>query len=351
MFKGFLSFIIFIMVKIAIVGAGSWGTALGKVLAEKSYDVTILARREEIANQINNWHRNSHYLPDVDLPINLKASVSPEEVFNGAEFVIWTIPSYALEEYLLNLKPYLVSTVYHVSGIKGMDIETGRSPLHILQTILGDNKKYFVLGGPSFAYEVALGLPTAVVLAGSDKGDTTYIQEVMAWRYFRVYRSSDPTGVELAGALKNVIAIAAGICDGLGLGFNARAGLISRGLIELVRCGIALGGRKETFYGLAGLGDLVLTCTGALSRNYRVGFYLSQRKTLDEVLKEIGQVAEGVKTVHVIKRLAKEKSLSLPICEEVYKIIYEGEKPENSIQRLLSRSLKEEFEEDELWAN
>ncbi|MCS7199208.1 MAG: NAD(P)H-dependent glycerol-3-phosphate dehydrogenase [Caldimicrobium sp.] len=334
------------MLKIAIVGAGSWGTALGKVLAEKAYEVYLLARRREIVSTINREHINPQYLPGIKLPSNLKATLSPGEALTETQIVIWTIPSHALEEVLLTLKSYLKKSLYHVSGIKGMDIETGKSPLQILRSHLGEDRKYFVLGGPSFAFELAQRLPTAVVLAGFEKEATTYLQEVFAWKYLRVYRSYDPLGVELAGALKNVIAIAAGISDGLALGLNARAGLISRGLRELERCGIALGGKRETFYGLAGLGDLVLTCTGTLSRNYQVGLRLAQGKNIERVLEEIGQVAEGVKTVSVIKRLAEERALNLPICEEVYKIIYEGEDPRNSLKRLLSRSLKDEFEEE-----
>lgn len=334
------------MLKIAIVGAGSWGTALGKVLAEKAHEVYLLARRKEIVSTINREHINPEYLPGIKLPSNLKATLSPEEAFAETNIVIWAIPSHILEEVLLTLKSYLKNSLYHVSGIKGMDIRTGKSPLQILRRHLGEGRKYFVLGGPSFALELAQRLPTAMVLAGFEKEATIYLQEVFAWKYLRVYRSYDPLGVELAGALKNVIAIAAGISDGLGLGLNARAGLISRGLRELERCGIALGGKKETFYGLAGLGDLVLTCTGSLSRNYQVGLRLAQGKNIEKVLEEIGQVAEGVKTVLVIKRIAEERGLNLPICEEVYKIIYEGEDPRNSLKRLLSRSLKNEFEEE-----
>lgn len=333
------------MLKVAIIGAGSWGTALGKVLAEKGLVVFLLARRKEIAFSINGQRENPFYLPGVFLPENLKATLDPEEAFSQAKLAIWTIPSYALKDNLLNLKPYLRHIEYHLSGIKGIDFETEKTPLTLFREYLGEDKHYFVLGGPSFALEVAKRLPTAVVVAGSEKEETQKIQEILAWKYLRVYRSYDPVGVELAGALKNVIAIASGICDGLKLGLNARAGLITRGLIEIVKLGTRLGGKIETFYGLAGLGDLVLTCTGALSRNYQVGLKLGEGKTLDEVLKEVKQVAEGVKTVTVVKKLSEKLNVSLPISEEVYNIIYKKEKPENSIQRLLARSLKEEFEE------
>lgn len=333
------------MPKIAIIGAGSWGTALGKVLAEKDFEVLLLARRKEIVEAINSFKENSLYLPGIPLPERLKATLDPEEAINRADLLIWTIPSHTLKENLHNLKPYVSKIRLHLSGIKGIDMETAKSPLQLLRESLGEDKLYFVLGGPSFALEVAKGLPTAVVVAGPERRETQEVQEILAWKYFRVYRSYDPLGVEVASALKNVIAIASGICDGLGLGLNARAGLITRGLIEIIKLGTRLGGKKETFYGLAGLGDLVLTCTGALSRNYQVGLKLGEGKSLEEVLKEVKQVAEGVKTVFVVKKLSENFGISLPICEEVYNVIYKGENPKNSLERLLARSLKEEFEE------
>lgn len=333
------------MIKIAIVGAGSWGTALAKVLAEKGHEVSLLARREEVVSAINCLRENPFYLPGIKLPSKLKASKEPEEVFQGATLALWTIPSYALEENLKVLYRHVQGIPYHISGIKGISFESRKSPLSLLEEALGRDKFYFVLGGPSFALEVARGLPTAVVLAGQHKEKTAEVQNILAWKYFRVYRSYDPLGVELAGAYKNVIAIASGICDGLGLGLNARAGLISRGLIEMVRFGVTFGAKKETFYGLAGLGDLVLTCTGALSRNYQVGLKLGQGKRISEVFEEVKQVAEGVKTALVIKELAGSQGLELPICEEVYNILYQGERPQNSLERILSRALKEEFEE------
>ncbi|MFN3921458.1 MAG: NAD(P)H-dependent glycerol-3-phosphate dehydrogenase [Caldimicrobium sp.] len=336
------------MEKIAIVGGGSWGTALGKVLAEKNYEVTLLVRRKEVAIAIEKEKENPFYLPQIKLPQNLKASTDPKEVFKNKNIVIWAIPSHTLENCLKELRPFLTKISFHISGIKGIDLESGKSPLTLLKEYLGENKVFFVLGGPSFALELAKGLPTTVVLAGPKCEALVQIQNLLAWRYFRVYRSYDPLGVELAGALKNVIAIASGICDGLSLGLNARAGLITRGLVEMIRLGTKLGGKKETFYGLAGLGDLVLTCTGYLSRNYQVGLKLGQGYSIEDILQEIKQVAEGVKTVATLKAISEKLHISLPICEEVYNVIYLKEKPENSIARLLSRSLKEEFEEGEL---
>ncbi len=331
--------------KVTIIGAGSWGTALGKVLAEKGLEIVLLARRKEVVESINTLRENPFYLPGIKLPENLKAEIDLEKALEGTDLIFWTIPSYTLREKVRELREKAKKVKIHLSGIKGIDLDTGKSPLEILREELGGESLIFVLGGPSFALEVAKGLPTAVVLAGPESEETLKLQELLAWKYFRVYRSYDPLGVEIAGALKNVIAIAAGICEGLQLGYNARAGLITRGLIEIIKIGTQLGAKKETFYGLAGLGDLVLTCTSKLSRNYQIGLKLGEGKNLEKALEEVKQVAEGVKTVAVVKNLAEKLGLSLPISEEVYNIIYKKEKPENSIQRLLSRSLKEEFEE------
>ncbi len=329
--------------KITIVGAGSWGTALSKILGEKGFEVSLLARREEVCKIINEKKENPFYLPGILLPPNIKATTSPEEAFKNTHVVLWVIPSFALKDVLNKLKFYIKNVKYHISGIKGIDWETKKTPYIILKEFLSSKNKIFVLGGPSFAKEVAQKLPTAVVLAGKDNEATYQMQELLAVSYFRVYRSNDPVGVEIAGALKNVIAIASGISDGLGLGLNARAGLITRGLVEIIRLGTRMGGNLFTFYGLAGLGDLVLTCTGALSRNYQVGYYLGKGEKLENILKNLKQVAEGVKTAKVVKELTKKFQIPMPICEEVYKVLYEGEKPQKSLQRLLSRSLKEEF--------
>ena len=333
------------MEKITVIGGGSWGTALAKILAEKGLNVYILVRREAVCEAINQEKENPFYLPGIKLPEHLKATLEPEEAFKGAEIVFWVIPSFALRETVEKLKRFVEKIPYHISGIKGIDFETEKTPLTILRENLPQSCKIFVLGGPSFAKEVARRLPTAVVLAGEDQEATRKIQELIALPYFRVYRSDDPLGVEIAGALKNVIAIASGISDGLELGLNARAALITRGLIEIIRLGTKLGGKLYTFYGLAGLGDLMLTCTGALSRNYQVGYKLGKGEKLDEILEDLRQVAEGVKTSKVVKKLAQMHQVEMPICEEVYKVIYEDETPEMCLKRLLSRGLKKEFED------
>jgi len=330
--------------KIAVIGGGSWGTALSKVFAEKGHQVSILVRRKEVALAINQKKTNPFYLPEITLPSNLKASLYPEEVFLNAEVVVWAIPSFALKEVLNQIKDFVEKVDFHLSCIKGIDFQSKKTPLTILKEFLS-KKEIFVLGGPSFAKEVAQGLPTAVVLAGEKEDLTQKLQEEIAYSYFRVYRSDDPKGVELAGALKNVIAIASGISDGLGLGLNARASLITRGLVEIVRLGTKLGGKLATFYGLAGIGDLLLTCTGALSRNYKVGYALGKGENLSQILKNLHQVAEGVKTCLVVKELAEKYNVELPISFAVYDILYKNEEPKKCLKNLLSRALKKEFED------
>ncbi|MDK2861221.1 MAG: glycerol-3-phosphate dehydrogenase [Thermodesulfobacterium sp.] len=332
------------MKKITVVGGGSWGTALGKVLASKDIEVSLLVRREVVCDSINKEKENPFYLPGIKLPKKLKATLDPEEAFGNSEAVFWVVPSYALRHLLEGLKSLAERIKYHVSAIKGIDLETGKTPYNILTELLPESCEVMVLGGPSFAKEVAKELPTAVVLAGKKEEETKKIQELIAQPYFRVYRSDDPLGVEIAGAIKNVIAIASGICDGLQLGLNARASLITRGLIEMIRLGIKMGGQPSTFYGLAGLGDLVLTCTGALSRNYQVGYRIGKGEKLEDILQNLREVAEGVKTAKVVKNLARHFKIEMPICEEVYHVLFEKENPQKCLKRLLSRSLKKEFE-------
>ena len=331
--------------KITVVGGGSWGTALAKILAEKGLDIHLLVRREVVCEAINREKENPFYLPGIKLPKNLKATLDPKIAFKDSKTVLWVIPSFALKEVVKKYKKFAEKVPYHISGIKGIDLKTEKTSFIILKEELSCDCQIFVLGGPSFAKEVAKGLPTAVVLAGEREEETKKMQELLAVPYFRVYRSDDPIGVEIAGALKNVIAIASGISDGLELGLNARASLITRGLIEIIRLGTKLGGNLYTFYGLAGMGDLVLTCTGALSRNYQVGFRLGKGEKLEDILTDLRQVAEGVKTAKVVRKFAEKFEVELPICEEVYKVLYKNESPKTCLKRLLSRSLKKEFED------
>jgi len=329
--------------KIGVIGAGSWGTALAKILCEKGHQVFLLARRAEIVEAIAHRRENPSYLPGVVLPANLQASLDPE-ILRDRELIFWVVPSQALRETAKSLAPFVNSQAPMISAIKGLEVKTGKGPIEILKEIFPKNRALMVLSGPSFALEVAQGLPTAVVLAGEDERLVQSFQEALSLPYFRIYRSLDVRGVELCGALKNVIAIAAGIADGLRLGLNARAALITRGLSEIVRLGLRLGAQPLTFSGLAGIGDLVLTCTGKLSRNYTLGFRLGRGEKLPEILQDLHQVAEGLKTALAVKKLSEKHQVEMPISEAVYRILYQGESPMEGLRRLLSRPLKAEFE-------
>lgn len=329
--------------KIGVVGAGSWGTALAKVVSEKGHEVLLLARRPEIAEVINHKHENPAYLPGITLPPQLRASTDPEDL-KAMELIFWVVPCQSLRQALKTLRPYLNPRVPMISAIKGLEIESGKTPLEVLREFFPENRALMALSGPNFALEVARRLPTATVLAGEDEDSVRNFQEALSLPYLRIYRSSDVRGVELCGALKNIIAIAAGISDGLGLGLNARAALITRGLMEIMRLGLKLGAKAMTFSGLAGLGDLVLTCTGKLSRNYTVGFRLGKGEKLSEILRDLHQVAEGLKTVLAVKKLSAKHRVEMPISEGVYRILYEEESPEEALRKLLSRPLKAEFE-------
>ncbi len=331
--------------KIAIVGAGSWGTALGNLLAKKGFKVTLIARRQEVSRAINQRHENPFYLVGIKLCSGLRATTKVEEILPEAEMIIWAVPSHALRKVIREVKFYLSKPVPSISTIKGIEEKTLLTMNRVLAEELGPpwQAMYIVLSGPSFAEEVAKELPTAVTIAGYDKELVTEIQSIFYTPYFRVYRSYDVIGVELAGALKNVIAIAVGISDGLKLGLNARAALITRGLAEISRLGLRLGANPITFSGLAGLGDLVLTCTGPLSRNRTVGLRLGKGEKLPQILSDIRQVAEGIRTTASAKELAQTVKVEMPITHAVYEVLYRGKDPFEAARDLLSRELKEEF--------
>ena len=329
--------------KIAVLGAGSWGTALARLLAQKDYQVQLWARRPEVVEAINQRQENPFYLPEVSLPASLKASANLEEVLKAAQMVVLAVPSHALRQVLRLSKGVLPREVPWVSTIKGIEED---SLLTMSQVIAQEcpGSPVAVLSGPSFAEEVVRERPTAVTVASHDRDVAERVQLLFSTSFFRVYLSLDLLGVELAGALKNVIAIAVGISDGLGLGLNARAALITRGLAEIARLGVHLGANPLTFSGLAGLGDLVLTCTGPLSRNRTVGVRLGQGEKLADILADLRQVAEGVRTTSSARSLAQKHGIEMPITEAVYQVLYHQKDPLEMAQSLLSRKLKEEFE-------
>lgn len=326
---------------IAVIGAGSWGTTLASLLAEKEYDVSLWVREPEIADEITRRRTNSVYLPDVILPPGLKATSSLEEAVRKSRYILNVVPTQFTRSVFEEGARYLQSDAVIVSASKGIEQETLLTVSDILREVTG--KPVAALSGPSFAKEVIRKLPTAVTLAAADIEIGLLLQEIFNTGYFRVYTHSDIIGVEIGGALKNVVAIASGICDGLGLGQSARAALITRGLVEISRLGKAMGADPTTFSGLSGLGDLVLTCTGPLSRNYMVGENLGRGMKLSEILAATRSVAEGVATALSAFELARKMDVEMPIIEQVYEVLYRDKDPETAVLSLMNRALKSEF--------
>ncbi len=336
---------------IAIIGAGAWGTALAISLAGK-HSVTLWARDSARIKEMRDTHLNQRYLPDIPLPGEMLFSADLDAALAGAEMVIIALPTSALRSTLqkIALSPRIASAKPGqdfgvVLACKGFEAGTSKLPHQLVAEILPTSCRFGILSGPSFAQEVARGLPTALTLAAPDEEFARRSARSLHHARLRIYASNDVIGVEVGGAVKNVMAIASGICDGMGLGQNARAALLSRGLAEITRLGVKLGGRVETLGGLSGLGDLILTCTGDLSRNRRVGLMLAQQHQLPEILRKLGHVAEGVYTAREVHQLAQQLGIEMPISEAVYRILYQGIPPEQMIEELLNRPPNLEFNE------
>jgi glycerol-3-phosphate dehydrogenase (NAD(P)+) len=330
-------------VKISVIGAGSFGTAMAMVAARNDNDVVLWAHDPKVAAAIVTTGNNPFYLPDLPLGDRVHATSSLAEAAAFSDTVFMIVPSHHYRRVLGELKPHLNGAVKVISGTKGIENETLDRMSEISAAVLGDSLATFAsLSGPTFALETARGDPTAAVVASDDRDFAQEVQRVLSGATFRLYHSSDVVGVELGGSLKNVIAIAAGVLEGLGLGSNTNAALVTRGLHEITKLGVALGGDPQTFAGLAGMGDLMLTCTGALSRNRSVGVALGRGKRLEDVLGETRLIAEGVKTAKSAKELAERHGIDMPITAEMYRVLYQDEPPRQAIQRLMSRSLKPE---------
>ena len=326
---------------IAVMGAGSWGTTLACLLAEKGYDVSLWAFETDIVDEINAKGTNSTYLPGGVLPPGLKATSNYEEAVRRARYILSVVPTQFTRAVFRECVKYIHEDAVIISASKGIEQKTLLTVSAILNEILGC--QCAVLSGPSFAKEVIKKFPTAVTLATHNPDTGLLLQEIFNTNYFRVYTHTDVLGVELGGALKNVIAIASGISDGLGLGYNARAALITRGISEMMRLGECMGADKRTFSGLSGMGDLVLTCTGPLSRNYSVGIKLGEGMKLSAILSSTKSVAEGVATAFSAFELSKRQGVEMPIVEQVYKVIYEDKDPARAVHELMNRALKSEF--------
>lgn len=331
--------------KAAVIGAGSWGTALAMVLADCGHDVRLWAHDPEVVTSLREKHENSRYMPGFRTPANLVGTGDLEEALTGAELVVLVSPSHVTREVTTRAAPYLPKNVPIVCATKGIENGTLMTMSEVLEDVLEPELHPYLsfLSGPSFAKEVAQRLPTAVVVAARWERIALIVQKAFAVPVFRVYTSPDVMGVELGGALKNVIAIAAGASDGLGFGHNARSGLITRGLAEIGRLAVRKGAHPLTLSGLAGMGDLVLTCTGELSRNRTVGLKLGQGQTIDEILADMSQVAEGVKTAKSAYELAVQLNVEMPLTEAVYKVLYEGVTAREAVDLILARELKPEF--------
>ncbi|MCH7934470.1 MAG: NAD(P)-dependent glycerol-3-phosphate dehydrogenase [Gemmatimonadetes bacterium] len=332
------------MKRVAVIGAGSWGTALAAVLAKKGHDVHLWAFEAEVAEQITQGQENTSYLSGVDLPENLRSTADLESALEGAEVVVSVSPAQVVGSVMAEAAPHIADDALVLSASKGIETTTLRRMDEVISEVLSPAQmaRFTVLSGPSFALEVAKEIPTAVVAASDNSDAALAAQDLFQTEYFRVYTGSDVIGVELGGALKNVIALGAGVAAGLGGGLNTLAALITRGLAEMRRLGVAMGARAATFSGLAGMGDLVLTCTGTLSRNRTVGYRLGQGESLEDILAEMSAVAEGVATSHAVHDLAAQYGVEMPIAEEVFGILTLGTDPEQALKNLMQRDPKPE---------
>ncbi|MDQ7032908.1 MAG: NAD(P)H-dependent glycerol-3-phosphate dehydrogenase [Desulfonauticus sp.] len=330
--------------KVAVIGAGSWGTTLANLLAEKKHcQVYLWVREPELLHELQEKQENTWYLPGVKLCLSLKYSSDLQEVLHGANFFVLAVPTQYIRTILSEVRDCFPFEPIIICASKGIEIKYLKPLSEVITEVLGDKSPvYASLSGPSFAKEVSQKLPTAVSLGCSREDVGREAQQLFSTTYFRVYYNSDYRGVELGGALKNVIALAAGISDGLGFGHDARAGLITRGLAEMSRLGVALGAKERTFMGLSGLGDLVLTCTGDLSRNRQVGLRLGKGEKLSDIINSMRMVAEGVKTTEAVYLLARKLGVEMPITKQIYEILYQNKDPRTAVQELMERSLKEE---------
>jgi len=328
----------------AVIGLGAFGTALANTLASRCDAVRAWARESTVVEAINGARENRAYLPGIPVSPRVRATLSLEEALEGAELVVFATPSHATREVARKALPHLPEHVPLVTVAKGIENETLMTMTQLLEDCLPEqyHPSIAILSGPSFAKEMAAGMPTVVTVASHFEKIAQKVQSALQTESFRTYTSVDVIGVEMGGALKNVIAIAAGIADGLGFGLNARSAIITRGLAEISRIAVQMGANPLTLMGLSGLGDLVLTCTGDLSRNRRVGIELGKGRPLGEVLAGMTQVAEGVKTAKSARDLSRKVGVELPICDQVHAIMYEGKDPRRAVVELMTRAPKRE---------
>lgn len=330
--------------RIGVIGAGAWGTALAKHLADKGLPTILWAYERDVVDSIRSKHENQLFLPDVTLPPSLGVTNTLTEAVEESDGLLFVVPSHVARPVLRQVAPLLQRSLPIVSATKGVEEDTLKLMTEVMQDVLPASlhDRLLVLSGPSFATEVSQGQPTALCLAGKDRALVEAFQTAFMAPALRIYADSDVIGVQLGGALKNVMALAAGVVDGLGLGHNTRAALITRGLAEMVRLGIAMGADPRTFYGLSGVGDLVLTCTGALSRNHAVGVRLGQGEQLETILGSMQAVAEGVRTSRAAAGLAARHGVDMPIVREINAVLFEGKSCRKAVSDLMERVAKPE---------
>ena len=330
------------MKQIAVIGAGSWGTALAVIAARAGHSVRLWSRNDAVVKSINEQRVNSRYLSSTSIPAGVIATGDIEAAVQDASLVLLAVPSHAARETLLALTPHLNEAAIIVNVAKGIEVESGKRISEIAKEVITGTHPFVCLSGPSFAKEVVAGHPTAIVAASKDSVAARTVQNDLSFENLRIYTNADVVGTEIGGSVKNVMAIAAGMADGLGFGANSVAALITRGLAEITRLARREGAQMETLMGLAGLGDLVLTCTGNLSRNRFVGEELGKGRTLAEITAELSEVAEGINTARAVKKLADRAGLEMPITNEVNAVLYDGKPARDAVSELMSRPLREE---------
>ncbi len=333
------------MKRFAVIGAGSWGTALAVMAGRAGHEVRIWGRNPETVGAINRERVNPRYLPKVLIPPTVSATNDCSLVLDEAQFVVLAVPSHVVRELVAGIAPAWRSEMVLISATKGIETKTGKRISEIVEDVFGGalTRRFVCISGPSFASEVIKGHPTAIAAASLDSESGLAVQQALSIEYLRIYTNDDLIGTELGGSVKNVIAIAAGMVGGLGFGSNSVAALITRGLAEMTRLATQAGGQLETLMGLAGLGDLVLTCTGNLSRNRFVGQELARGRNLNEIVTSMNEVAEGIKTTEAVRQLAGKLRVEMPITEEVYQVLYEGKTPQLAADALMNRPLRSEF--------
>lgn len=331
---------------IAVIGAGTWGTALASVCADNSYDVTLWMRDQQVADEINTRHTNEKYLPEMKLSSAIRAQTDLVAAVRGQKVVLLVVPSHAMRQVVRQMAPYLEPDVLLIHATKGLELDSLKRMSEVIAEEVPQeiSRRLVVLTGPSHAEEVIRKSPTTVVVSSESEEGMLKAQDILMVPYFRVYTNPDMIGAEIAGSLKNIIALGAGMSDGLGFGDNAKAALLTRGLAEITRLGMKLGANPLTFSGLAGVGDLVVTCTSKHSRNWRAGFLLGQGKPLEEVLRQMGMVVEGVRTTNAANQLSRREQVEMPITSVLYGVLFEGKSARQGVEELMGRGRTFEME-------